>query len=136
MDGTLGTWLRALREQRGWTQHHLARVAGVNDRTVQRIEHGNRPRPDTLKAIAAAFDVDVSKLRTGVTAATLAALEDSFLCPHCGAELVERTFVEHQCGDAEFEVFACGATRGWTNRPCPKDPRFPRFEDYVLTCFS
>ena len=32
------------------------------------------------------------------------------------------------------EIFECGyhAFDGYTERPCPSDPKFPRFEDYKL----
>lgn len=83
-------------------------------------------------ALAAAFDVDVSKLRHGLTADELSEFEEMYLCPTCGARLEERTFVDHEYGDAEIEVFACGHTRGWRSRPCPQDPRFPMFEEYEL----
>jgi len=55
-----------------------------------------------------------------------------YLCPTCGARLEERTFVDHEYGDSEIEIFACGHTRGWQSRPCPQDPRFPVFDDYEL----
>lgn len=136
MDQALGARIRALREQRGWSQHHLGRVADVSERTVQRIEQFNcAPRAGTLQALAAAFDLDVSSLRTGFSAEKLAEFEEGYLCPHCGAPLEERTFVQHEYGDAELEVFACGHRRGADRRPCPKDPRFPKFEDYDLTFF-
>jgi hypothetical protein len=41
--------------------------------------------------------------------------------------------LEH--ADDEIEVFACGFTRGYIERPCPKDSRFPKFEDYELIPF-
>jgi transcriptional regulator with XRE-family HTH domain len=125
--------IRALREQRGWSQQYLSRASGVSGRTIQRIEGGKlQPQPQTLQALASAFNVDVSKLRTGLTTEEIEAFERDFLCPTCGAELQERTFVEHEYGDTEMETFACGHVRGWRSRPCPKDPRFPKFEDYEL----
>lgn len=134
MSSSLGERLRALRTQRGWTQHHLGTVADVSPRTVQRIEGGEYlPRQETLQALAGAFDLDVSKLVIGFSAKEVSAFEEDYLCPTCGAPLHVRTFVDHEYGDSEFEVFSCGATRGWQSRPCPKDPRFPRLEDYELT---
>ena len=46
--------------------------------------------------------------------------------------MTQQTPVPHEYGDAELEIFACGYTRGWKWRPCPNDPRFPKFEDYDL----
>lgn len=58
-----------------------------------------------------------------------------YRCPHCDAELVVRTEVDVTPNDSDlFEAFACGHERGGgsLDRPCPKDPHFPKFEDYVL----
>lgn len=129
----IGTRLKTLRDRRGWTQERLSDVARISTRTVQRIERGShRPSQETLRALAKAFDVDVSSIRHGFTADDLSDFEDAYLCPTCGARLEERTFVDHEYGDAELEVFACGYTRGWQQRPCTKDPRFPKFDDYEL----
>lgn len=124
--------LRALRGAKAWTQEELAEAAGVGVRTVQRAEHGHIPSPETLKALAAALDVDVAALVTGLTQADLAELRQAYTCPCCGAPLSERSFVEHEHGTTEFEVFECGHTRGWADRPCPADPKFPVFDDYDL----
>ena len=53
-----------MREDRGWTQEHLAMTAGIETRTVQRLEKDLTKRLDTLQKVAAAFDVDVVSLRT------------------------------------------------------------------------
>jgi len=133
MTTALAPRLRELRGQRGWSQHQLSIVAGLSDRTIQRIEEGKcQPRSQTLQALAAAFDMDVSRLLNGFSGEDLAAFEETYLCPHCGSQLEVRTFVDHEYGDSELEVFACGHTRGWNSRPCPKDPRFPKLEDYEL----
>ena len=134
MGGDLSGRVHMLRQQRGWSQEHLARLADVDSRTIQRIEAGGcNPGPETLQGLAGAFDLDVSKLLFGFSAENLADFEEQFLCPHCGAPLETRTFVDHEYGDVECEEFRCGYTRGWRDRPCPKDPRFPEFEDYELT---
>jgi transcriptional regulator with XRE-family HTH domain len=81
----LGDRLKALREQRSWSQAHLAEAAGVNVRTVQRIESGEPCSYETTLALAAALDIDVSQLepderafkpmaRSTTTRITLAAL--------------------------------------------------------------
>lgn len=56
--------IRALRKERGWSQQQLADMAGVTRRTVQRVEQGSRASVETLKALAAVFDVDFRSLRT------------------------------------------------------------------------
>ena len=47
--------LRALRDERAWTQEQLAAVADLSLRTVQRIEASGQPSQESLQAIAAAL---------------------------------------------------------------------------------
>jgi transcriptional regulator with XRE-family HTH domain len=54
--------VRELRLARGWSQEQLAKVAGLSPRTIQRLEAGEGTALDTLQAIAAAFDVEVSEV--------------------------------------------------------------------------
>lgn len=56
--------LQTLRLNKGWSQEHLASVSGVSVRTIQRLENGANAAPDSLQALAAAFDVEVSDLTT------------------------------------------------------------------------
>lgn len=55
-------YIRQLRQQRGWSQEQLADIAGVNARTIQRLERGTQASVDTLKALAVAFAVDYQQL--------------------------------------------------------------------------
>jgi transcriptional regulator with XRE-family HTH domain len=59
-----GKRIKQYREARGWTQEHLAAVAGVEARTIQRVERNQTKSPETLLAIAAAFDVALDSLRS------------------------------------------------------------------------
>ena len=63
MDRTLGENVKRLREQRAWTQEHLAHVAGITARTVQRIEQGDPASADSLMGLAQALDVSLDDLR-------------------------------------------------------------------------
>ena len=54
--------IRRWREERHWSQEHLAELAGVGLRTLQRIENGQQASAETLKALASAFQVDVIAL--------------------------------------------------------------------------
>lgn len=68
MADSLGARVRMLRTERGWSQEELAERAGIDRRTIQRIEGGEYdPSPATGRALAAAFEVDVSKLSVGFT---------------------------------------------------------------------
>ena len=55
--------VRKLRMERGWSQEQLAQLSGLNIRTIQRIESGNKAGLETLKALAAVFDVDINHLQ-------------------------------------------------------------------------
>jgi transcriptional regulator with XRE-family HTH domain len=46
------------RELRGWTQETLAELAGINVRSVQRVEAGQPASTETLRAIARAFQAE------------------------------------------------------------------------------
>lgn len=133
MSTPAGERIRFQRERRGWSQEHLAATSGVSLRQIQRIETAeSSPQKQTLLALASAFGLHVSELSRGLSTEDLAAIEEQFMCPHCGALLVQRTFVPHEYGDCELEEFECGYTRGWSDRPCPTEPRFPTIDDYDL----
>ena len=52
-----------LRTGRTWSQDELATAAGLSLRTVQRIENGGTASLQSLKALAAAFEVDLERLK-------------------------------------------------------------------------
>ena len=54
--------LKQLRESRGWTQEQLADIAGLNARTVQRIEAGGNASAETGMALASALDCPLPEL--------------------------------------------------------------------------
>ena len=51
-----------LRKDRGWTQEELAKTAGLNIRTIQRIEKEMLASLYSKKSLAAAFNIDVHNL--------------------------------------------------------------------------
>ncbi|MDR6240708.1 methyltransferase domain-containing protein [Aureibacter tunicatorum] len=60
----LGNKIKRLREKSAWTQEQLAYASGVSEKTIQRLEKGQKVREETLRCIAAAFDIDVDILLT------------------------------------------------------------------------
>ncbi|WP_291842739.1 XRE family transcriptional regulator [Maricaulis sp.] len=54
--------IKRWREERRWSQEHLAELAGIGLRTVQRIENGEAASRESLMALAAAFNIDVLAL--------------------------------------------------------------------------
>jgi XRE family transcriptional regulator, regulator of sulfur utilization len=57
--------VRKLRLQRGWTQEQLAKLTGLNVRSIQRIERGQAISLESRNALAAVFEVDRSTFRPG-----------------------------------------------------------------------
>lgn len=56
------TLVQTLRRQRSWSQDDLAAAAGLNLRTVQRIEQSGIASLQSRKAIAAAFSIESTEL--------------------------------------------------------------------------
>jgi transcriptional regulator with XRE-family HTH domain len=55
--------IRSERENRGWSQGHLAEVAGLSLRTIQRIEKTGSASFESVTALASVLSVDVAALR-------------------------------------------------------------------------
>jgi len=65
----LGRRLRALRIDRGLSQHKLAEMAGLDKNMPSELERGYvNPTLETLLKIAAALDVDITELIEDVPA--------------------------------------------------------------------
>jgi transcriptional regulator with XRE-family HTH domain len=55
--------VQKLRLQRGWSQEQLAELSGLSVRTIQRLERGQAASVESLKALAAAFEIDFASLQ-------------------------------------------------------------------------
>ena len=55
--------IQKLRLKRGWSQQQLAEASGLSARTIQRIETGHPASVETLKSLAAVFEIDFSTLK-------------------------------------------------------------------------
>ncbi|KQV45898.1 MULTISPECIES: helix-turn-helix domain-containing protein [unclassified Duganella] len=55
--------LKKIRISRNLSQEQLAQMSGLNVRTIQRIENGQNASLESLKCLAAVFEVDVSTLK-------------------------------------------------------------------------
>lgn len=51
--------IKMLRTERAWSQQHLADVSGISLRTIQRVEKSHSASPETLKSLAACFEVSI-----------------------------------------------------------------------------
>jgi transcriptional regulator with XRE-family HTH domain len=55
--------IQKLRLQRGWSQEQLAELSGLSVRTIQRLERGQTASLESLKALAAVFEIDLNRLQ-------------------------------------------------------------------------
>lgn len=69
MNAVLARNVKTIRDIKHWTQQHLADTAGIQLRTVQRVEKGEGASIETLGALANAFDVSIDLLQTDMEAA-------------------------------------------------------------------
>jgi transcriptional regulator with XRE-family HTH domain len=60
--------VRSAREDKGWSQEHLAAASGVSLRTVQRAEAGSRVSPENTLALCAALEIRPSAVPPTPTA--------------------------------------------------------------------
>jgi len=67
--------LRELRTGRQWSQEQLANLSGLNLRTIQRLESGAKISTESLRALAAVFEVPAESLLTGNPSPSQPALE-------------------------------------------------------------
>jgi transcriptional regulator with XRE-family HTH domain len=58
--------IKSLREQKAWSQEHLADASGVAVRTIQRVEAGGSASYETAQALAAVFGTEVADLQSRV----------------------------------------------------------------------
>lgn len=62
--------IQKLRIDRGWSQEQLSGMAGLSARTIQRIENGEAASAETLKSLAAVFEVPFSELQESPVSGT------------------------------------------------------------------
>nr|WP_258406633.1 2TM domain-containing protein [Shewanella spartinae] len=55
--------IRKLRLQRAWSQEQLAQHSGLNVRTIQRLERGQKASLESLKSLASVFEVPLEALQ-------------------------------------------------------------------------
>ena len=53
----VGETIKHLRQERNWTQDHLADIVGYTVRSIRRFEHDGTGSIDVVNAFAEAFDV-------------------------------------------------------------------------------
>lgn len=59
--------IQKLRLQHGYSQQQLAVMSGLSTRTIQRIENGHHPSVESIKSLAAVFEIDFQTLQEAIT---------------------------------------------------------------------
>ncbi len=57
--------IRELRTARQWSQEQLSKLSGLNLRTIQRLESGAKVSSESLRSLAAVFEVPAESLLVG-----------------------------------------------------------------------
>lgn len=52
--------IKKMRLERHWSQDQLAELSGLSTRTIQRIENGENAGLETLKSLAAVFEINIA----------------------------------------------------------------------------
>lgn len=60
MDNELGRRIKRLREQKRWSQQHLADLLGVSTKSISNWERGKFPPRNSVGALEGLFGVDLS----------------------------------------------------------------------------
>ncbi|MBL1420907.1 MAG: helix-turn-helix domain-containing protein [Alphaproteobacteria bacterium] len=73
--------IRNLRLSHGWSQEQLAEMSGVSSRTIQRLERGGNASLESMKCLAAVFEIDINQLNGDIemseeSAASLTGAQD------------------------------------------------------------
>jgi transcriptional regulator with XRE-family HTH domain len=71
--------VRQLRNKHGFTQEDLAAKAGLGVATIQRVERGEQPSPETKVSIASAFNLSVVDLTSASRPVSTEPKEGSYL---------------------------------------------------------
>ena len=68
--------IRKLRIKQGWSQEQLAQFSGLSVRTIQRIERGKAAGLESLKSLAAVFEVNIQDLQQETAMYTETSISD------------------------------------------------------------
>jgi len=127
----------------GWVfnvidSHLLSRMEGRRDAFWFESARGRLvevPRDFGLIKVDLFADIRAENLRLQETVEEMEELYREYRCEICSAPLIGIHPWEHQYGYEEATEYACGRTIGGPHgdTPCPKDPKFPKFEAFVLT---
>ena len=55
--------VKKLRLQKSWSQEQLSQFSGLSVRTIQRVERGHQASVESLKSLAAVFQININELQ-------------------------------------------------------------------------
>lgn len=58
--------MKSLRLEKYWSQEQLAQLSDLNMRTIQRVEKGENVGTETLKSLAAVFEISTDELKNAI----------------------------------------------------------------------
>jgi len=58
--------VKSLRLEKYWSQEQLAQLSDLNVRTIQRVEKGENVGTETLKSLAAVFEISTDELKNAI----------------------------------------------------------------------
>jgi len=104
-----GNKIRTEREKRAWSQEHLAEVAGLSLRTVQRIESSGAASYETARALAAVYQIDVASLaapppRTAGRRRAWIAVAASLIAGLCGLFIAQAVRADQVMLDVDLSL--------------------------------
>jgi DNA-binding XRE family transcriptional regulator len=114
--------IRKLREERGWTQEHLAAVAAVSLRTIQRVESDGAASLETRAALAAVFGLTpLSLIASSTSAPTMRSISGPFpgrdLGIVCGIGFTAVGLIYGVCGATGYDA-VYGKLGAWMGLAC------------------
>ena len=83
--------LKKLRQERQWSQDQLAKLTGLNLRTIQRLEAGSKISTESLRALASVFEVPTDSLLATNDEPSQSALNAIYTGLRMGLEFKGRT---------------------------------------------
>lgn len=89
--------LKKLRGAHNWSQEQLSEVSGLSLRTIQRLENGGAASIESVRALAAAFDIDPNEL--------ILSEKDHPMTPFDAVETALRQFADFSGRATRFEYW-------------------------------
>jgi len=94
--------IKDLREQRGWSQDLLAQMSGISLRTLQRMEKDGNCSIESVKSLAAVFEVDFKEILHEEDHKKFEGTDFLFKIKH--GKQISDLIGEKHAGDCDFDI--------------------------------